>query len=85
MKFNQVVTLDLKEFKKRSEEKYRYILYIIDMHTRLVAAAFIPNKRPEMVGKEILSKWIAVFGVMESLHAVRGGEITNKELTELAE
>ena len=29
-KFNQVVTLDLKEFKKRSEEKFRYILYIIE-------------------------------------------------------
>ena len=85
LKFNQVVTLDLKEFKKSSHEKYRYILYIIDMHTRLVAAAFISNKRPETVGKEILRKWISVFGLMETLHSDRVGEFTNKELTELAE
>ena len=32
-----------------------------------------------------MRKWISVFGVMETLHADRGGEFTNKELTELAE
>ena len=33
------------------------ILYIIDMFTRLTVAAFIPKKTPELVGKEILSKY----------------------------
>ena len=84
-KFNEVVSLDLKEFKKSKDPKHRYILYIIDMHTRLTSGVFIPNKLPETVGKEVLNKWISVFCLMETLHSDRGGEFINKELTEVAE
>ena len=55
------------------------------MHTRLTVGVFIPNKLPETVGEEILSKWISVFCVMETLYSDRGGEFINKELTDLAE
>ena len=44
-KFNQIVTIDLKDFDKK-DPKRRYICYLIDMHTRLVAAKFIPDKQP---------------------------------------
>ena len=58
---------------------------MIDMHTRLTAAAFILDKRPETVGREILSRWVSVFCLIETLHSDRGGEFINKELTDLAE
>ena len=84
-RFNQVVTLDLKEFKNSSKPEHKYILYIIDMHTRLTVADFIPDKQPATVGRKILSKWVSVFTLMETIHSDRGGEFINKELTEVAE
>lgn len=83
-RFNQIVTLDLKEFDKSDNER-KYICYVIDMHTRLVAAKFIPNKQPCQVIQTVMEKWIGVgYGVMEAIHSDIGGEMSNKEMLDVA-
>ena len=83
-RFNEIVTIDLKEFEKR-ESKRRYICYLIDMHTRFVSAKFIPSKSPSNIVETILEKWIgAGYGVMEGLHTDIGGEMSNIELDDVA-
>ena len=83
-RFNQVVTLDLKDFDK-NDIKRRYICYIIDMYTRLVAAKFISTKEPTEVIQTVMEKWIGVgYGVMETIHSDIGGETSNKEMMDVA-
>ena len=83
-RFNQIVTIDLKEYDK-NDPRRRYICYLIDMHTRLVAAKFIPNKLPCQVVTTIMEKWIGVgYGMMEGLHTDIGGEMSNQELDDVA-
>ena len=81
-RFNQVVTLDLKEY---SDGAHKYILYMVDMFSRLIAGSLIANKKPATVGAEIMKKWIAPMGRMEMLHSDRGGEFCCEELTQVAE
>ena len=51
------------------------------MFTRFTAGVFIKNKKAEA----ILSKWISVFGTMETLHKDGGKEFNNEEFTKVAE
>ena len=81
-KFNEIITLDLKEY---TDGNNKYILYIIDMFSRLTVGVFIPNKKPSTVGEKIMEKWIAPMGRMETLHSDRGGEFCCDELTSIAE
>ena len=46
--FNQVVTIDLKHY---SDGTNKYILYLVDMFSRLIAGSFIQNKKPSTVMK----------------------------------
>ena len=48
-KFNEIVTLDLKEYKDPNKAENRYILYMIDMFSRLTVGVFIPDKHPETI------------------------------------
>lgn len=83
-RFNQIVTIDLKEY-DRNDPEHRYICYLIDMHTRLVAAKFITDKKPAQIVLTIMEKWIGVgYGMMEGLHTDIGGEMSNAELDEVA-
>ena len=83
-RFNQIVTIDLKEYDKNDHQR-RYICYLIDMHTRLVTAKFIPDKHPCHIIETIMEKWIGVgYGVMDCLHTDIGGEMSNKELDDVA-
>ena len=82
--FNQIVTIDLKEYDKNVRQR-RYICYLIDVHTRFVTAKFIPNKNPDQIVETIMEKWIGVgYGVMDGLHTDLGGEMSNKELDDVA-
>ena len=55
------------------------------MHTRLVAAKFIPDKKPCQVVQAVMEKWIGVgYGVMEAIHSDIGGEMSNKEMMDVA-
>ena len=79
MRFNQVVSLDLKEWKGQ------YILYLIDMVTRYTRAHFIPNKRKETVVNKIIELWLPLFGAPDQFYSDNGGEFANTELRELGE
>ena len=81
-RFNQVVSLDLKEYQ---DGKHRYILYVVDLFSRLTVGSLISNKKPSTVGAEIMKKWIAPMGRMDMLHSDRGGEFCCEELTAVAE
>ena len=80
--FNEIVTIDLKDYK---DGRNNYILYIIDMFSRLTVGALIPNKKPSTVGEKIMEKWVAPMGRMEMIHSDRGGEFCCDELTSVAE
>ena len=55
------------------------------MHTRLVAAKFIPGKQPCHVIQAVMEKWIGVgYGVMEAIHSDIGGEMSNNEMWDVA-
>ena len=51
--FNQVVTVDLKQYE---ENDYRYIIYLVDMFSRLIVGSFIKDKNPSTVGAKIMEK-----------------------------
>ena len=80
--FNQIVTLDLKEY---NNGRHKYILYMIDVFSRFLAALFISDKNPATVGAGILEKWLNTFGRMNTLHSDRGGEFCSQELADIAD
>ena len=85
-KFNEVVTLDLKDFKDPENKDNRYILYMIDMFSRMTVGVFIPDKNPETIANKILKHWIgAGFCLMQFIHSDLGGEFINELMTEVAE
>ena len=69
-KFQDVVTMDLKSY---SVGINNYILYLVDMFSRLTVGVLIPEKKPSTVGAMIMEKWIATMGRMKTLHSDRGG------------
>ena len=76
--FNDVVCMDLKEWKSK------YILYLIDYHTRYTQAIFIDRKLATVVIDSIMIVWVSVFGVMKRLLSDNGGEFTADETREVA-
>ena len=85
-KFNEIVTLDLKDFKDPDNSQNRYILYIIDMFTRMTVGVFIPDKHPETIANRILKHWVgAGFCLMQFLHSDLGGEFVNEVMTDVAD
>ena len=81
-KFNEIVSLDLKEYKSGN---HKYILYAVDLFSRLTVGALIADKNPSTVGTVLLEKWVASMGLMSFIHSDRGGEFCCEELTEIAE
>ena len=56
LKVNQIVLIDLKEY---GEGDQKYILYAIDVFSRLTVGIFIANKKPETIGQKLLeSGWM---------------------------
>ena len=79
-RFNEAVAMDLKQF-----DNNLYMLHIIDMATRLSAAAVIHSKKPEVIVREIFRQWISVYGTPEKFLSDNGGEFNNPSLRELCE
>ena len=75
--FNQKVAIDLSFYKGQP------ILHIIDMHTRLSVAAALKSKKPSEVVEQIMTKWIANYGVMGAIVNDNGGEFTASEMDEI--
>ena len=81
-KCNEVVSLDLKEYKSGA---YKYIMYAVDLFSRFTVGGLITDKKPATVGTTLLEKWVAPMGLMKFIHSDRGGEFCCEELTEIAE
>ena len=75
--FNERVAIDLKIWKNC------YILYMVDMWSRLTIGAVIKRKTPEEVVNSIFKTWIAHYGVMGGILHDNGGEFTGFEMQEL--
>lgn len=81
-RFNEVVSLDLKDYKEGTN---KFILYAVDQFSRFTVGALIKNKNPSTIGTVLMEKWVATMGLMEFIHSDRGGEFCCEELTEVAE
>ena len=77
--FLESVAMDLKVYNGTN------ILHMIDLCTRLSAAAVMPNKKPDTVIKHILQSWIAVYGSTNKFLVDNGGEFANQDFINLAE
>ena len=81
-KHNQMVSLDLKDWKSG---EYKYILYLVDVFSRFTMAKFIKNKEPSTIAEVIMDCWIKFFGRMDAILSDRGGEFLNEEISKLCE
>ena len=77
--FLETVAMDIKFYDGKP------ILHLIDMCTRLSAAAVMQNKQPETVIRTILRIWISVYGATEKFLVDNGGEFANDSFINLAE
>ena len=75
--FNEKIAMDLKQWKGR------WILHIIDMWSRYTVSVFIQRKRSNDVINALMQRWVAVFGVMESIMTDNGGEFSSDEMREV--
>lgn len=75
--FNEKIAIDLKIWKGH------YILYMIDMWSRLTKAKVISRKKPANVIDAIMQEWVANFGVMGAILNDNGGEFTGEEIREV--
>ena len=77
MKFNQIVSIDLKQ-------RNKLIIYMIDVITGYVRAAFIENKCKKTVISKVVELWLSISGAAELFLMDNGGEFGNHELRELS-
>ena len=77
MKFNEVVSIDLKE------RNGKHILYLIDMVTRYTRADFVKSKEKHVVISKIIELWLPIFGAAKTFHMDNRGEFANDEMREL--
>ena len=72
--FNEILTMDLKIWDGK------YILYLIDMHTRYTVGTVIARKQPNNVIDAIFYHWIKHFGIPGRIMTDNGGEFTGEEM-----
>ena len=76
--FNEVVTLDLKEFRSK------YVLWIVDSFTRFIQGKLINNKRADTIIQALTDTWCMNVGFpSKGFFADNGGEFANIKLDEL--
>ena len=76
--FNEVVTLDLKEFGTK------YILWMIDSFTRFMQGKLITNKKADMIINALTESWCMSVGFpSQAFFANNGGKFANIKLDEL--
>ena len=79
--FNDVVAMDLKEWRKGT-----YILYLIDMFSRFTVARWIRNKSPPVIIENMMVMWMgAGLGSPKKFITDNGGEFANREFLDLCE
>ena len=76
--FNEVVTLDLKEFGTK------YVLWMIDSFSRFMVGKLLSNKKADTVIQAIMDNWCMSLGFpTQGFYADNGGEFSNLKLDEL--
>ncbi len=76
--FNEVVTLDLKEFSTK------YVLWMIDSFSRFMVGRLLTNKRAHTIIQVIMDSWCMNVGFpSHGFFADNGGEFSNIKLDEL--
>ena len=77
--FLETVALDIKFYGSKP------ILHLIDLYTKLSAAALMPNKQPLTVVNTILKIWVSVYGATNKFLVDNGGEFANLDFINTAE
>ena len=77
--FLETVAIDIKFYNSKP------ILHLIDLYTKLSAAALMPNKQPLTVINTILKIWVSVYGATEKFLVDNGGEFANLDFINTAE
>ena len=76
--FNEVVTLDLKEFGSK------YVLWMIDSFSRFIVGKLLSNKKADTIIQAIMDSWCMCVGFPSyGFFADNGGEFSNIKLDEL--
>ena len=75
--FNEKVTMDLKQWNQR------WILHIINMWSRYTVSVFIDRKKSSNALNALMQRWIAGFGIMDSIMTDNGGEFSSDEILEV--
>ena len=79
--FNQVVAMDLKDYKTNKV----WILHVIDLATRFSAARLVSSKKASEIARKVMEMWIAVFGRPRKFMADNGGEFSNDLMRDVGE
>ena len=76
--FNEVVTLDLKEF------GIKHLLWMIDRFSRFMVGKLLTNKKAEMIINALMDHWCMNLGYPSfGFFANKGGVFANLQLDEL--
>ena len=76
--FNEVVTLDLKEF------GLKYVLWMIDSFTRFMQGKMLSNKKADMIITALMDSWCMNVGFpSQGFFADNSGEFANIKLDKL--
>ena len=84
--FNEIVGLDLKVLNKTKGE---YILWMVDLFSKMIKGKFIRNKNPETIIEGIISSWIIGDGIgpghpSRGFWSDNGGEFLNEQVLDFA-
>ena len=83
--FQDVLGMDLKFYTDLRNQKSHILLHIVDLATRFSASSIIPSKLPDVIIKNIMSNWIAVFGSPKIIFTDNGGEFANQHFLDMCE
>jgi hypothetical protein len=84
--FNEIVGIDLKVVNKNKNE---YILWMVDMFSKMIKGKYIMNKKPETIIDAITTTWIVGDGIgpghpRRGFWSDNGGEFLNSEVLDFA-
>ena len=79
--FNQIVAMDLHQI-----DHNFYYLHIIDLFSRLSAAAIIRKKEPQVIVDKFMQIWVGIYGAPEvGVYTDNGGEFNSQIFRDMAE
>ena len=77
--FNGTIAVDIGELEG---EKF---IVIVDLATKYTQAAWVKNKKPQEIVKQIIRKWIVIFGPPKRILSDNGLEFNNEDMKNMTE